>query len=78
MELRRWPRKNDPGSIRARQEALSDRLDGEREVFSHDLAPFTKATEGLTGGAMVPVAVVGPLDVDVGRYELNESDGRLV
>jgi hypothetical protein len=63
VELRRWPRRNDPDSIRARQEKLAPRLDGEREVFAHDLAPFASATEALTGVALVPVAVVGPLDI---------------
>jgi hydroxymethylglutaryl-CoA reductase (NADPH) len=78
VELRRWPRKNDPDSIRARQEELAPRLDGEREVFEHDLTPFAKATEAITGVALVPVAVVGPLDVELGDYALQEPDGRLV
>ncbi len=78
MELRRWPRKNDPDSIRARQDELAPRLDGEREVFEHDLAPFAGATEAVTGVAMVPVAVVGPVDVELGDYELQEPEGRLV
>ncbi len=78
MELRRWPRKNDPDSIRARQEELAPRLDGEGEVFAHDLAPFASATEALTGVALVPVAVVGPIDVELGDYALEEPDGRLV
>jgi hydroxymethylglutaryl-CoA reductase (NADPH) len=78
VELRRWPRKNDPDSIRARQEELAPRLDGEREVFEHDLTPFAKATEAITGVALVPVAVVGPLDVELGDYALEEPDGRLV
>jgi hydroxymethylglutaryl-CoA reductase (NADPH) len=78
VELRRWPRKNDPESIRARQDALSKHLDGEGEVFGHDLAPFAKATEALTGVAVVPVAVVGPLSVELGAYELEEPEGRLV
>jgi hydroxymethylglutaryl-CoA reductase (NADPH) len=77
VELRKWPRKNDPDSIRARQDALSERLDGEGEVFGHDLAPFAKATEALTGVAVVPVAVVGPLTVELGAYELEEPEGRL-
>jgi hydroxymethylglutaryl-CoA reductase (NADPH) len=77
VELRRWPRKNDPESIRQRQEALASRLDGS-EVFEHDLAPFATATEALTGVALVPVAVVGPIDVELGEYELEEPDGRLV
>ena len=78
MELRRWPRKNDADSIRARQEALASRLDGESHVFDHDLEPFAKATEALTGAALVPVAVVGPIDVELGRYELEEPEGSVV
>jgi hydroxymethylglutaryl-CoA reductase (NADPH) len=76
MELRRWPRKNDPDSIRARQAALDGRVGG--EVLAHDLAPFARSTEALTGVAVVPVAVVGPLDVEFGEYELQEPEGRLV
>ena len=78
MELRRWPRKNDPDSIRARQDELAPRLDGEGEVFAHDLTPFAKATEAITGVALVPVAVVGPIDVELGDYSLEEPDGRVV
>ena len=78
MELRRWPRKNDPDSIRARQEELAPRLDGEREVFEHDLTPFARATEAITGVALVPVAVVGPIDVEFGEYALEEPEGRVV
>jgi hydroxymethylglutaryl-CoA reductase (NADPH) len=78
VELRKWPRKNDPESIRARQEVVSDRLDGEGEVFGHDLVPFAKATEALTGVAVVPVAVVGPIAVELGAYELEEPEGRLL
>jgi hydroxymethylglutaryl-CoA reductase (NADPH) len=78
VELRRWPRKNDPDSIKARQEALASRLDGGPEVFEHDLEPFARATEALTGVAVVPVAVVGPIDVELGEYELEEPEGGLV
>ena len=78
MELRRWPRKNDADSIRARQEALASRLDGESHVFDHDLEPFAKATEALTGAALVPVAVVGPIDVELGHYDLEEPEGSVV
>jgi hydroxymethylglutaryl-CoA reductase (NADPH) len=78
VELRRWPRKNDPDSIRARQEELASRLDGESHVFDHDLEPFAKATEALTGAALVPVAVVGPIDIELGDYELEEPEGRVV
>jgi len=73
---RRWPRKNDPESIRVRQEELAG-LVGDGEVFRHDLAPFAQATEALTGVAVLPVAVVGPIDVDLGEYELEEPKGLL-
>src|ERR671928_1627808 len=73
METRRWPRRNDPESIRARQQALG--LDG--EVTAHDLAPFAGAQESLTGVAVTPVSVVGPLSISLGEYELTEPDGRV-
>ena len=38
MELRRWPRKNDPDSIRARQEVVRD-LTADGEVLWDDLEP---------------------------------------
>jgi hydroxymethylglutaryl-CoA reductase (NADPH) len=74
MDVRKWPRKNDPESIRARQDALG--LDG--DVTGIDLDPFLRAQEMLTGAAVIPVSVVGPLDVDLGEYELREPDGAVV
>jgi hydroxymethylglutaryl-CoA reductase (NADPH) len=74
VEMRKWPRKNDAGSIKARQQALG--LDG--EVTGIDLAPFTRAQEMLTGAAVTPVSVVGPLEVELGEYELSEPDGEVV
>jgi hydroxymethylglutaryl-CoA reductase (NADPH) len=56
-----------------RQELLG--LEG--PVVEHDLAPFAKATEALTGAMLVPVAVVGPLQVELGEYELEEPEGRV-
>jgi hydroxymethylglutaryl-CoA reductase (NADPH) len=70
----KWPRKNDADSIRARQEALE--LDG--EVTGIDLEPFVKAQEMLTGAAVIPVSVVGPLEIELGEYELREPDGGVV
>ena len=37
-----------------------------------------KATEAITGVAVVPVAVVGPVELELGDYELEEPEGRLV
>jgi hydroxymethylglutaryl-CoA reductase (NADPH) len=73
VDGRRWPRKNDPESIRARQDALA--LDG--VVTSMDLAPYASANEMLTGAAVIPVSVVGPLELELGDYELEEPFGRL-
>jgi hydroxymethylglutaryl-CoA reductase (NADPH) len=77
VELKRWPRKNDPDSIRARQDELRG-LTRDGEVFSHDLAPFARAQEAVTGVAVIPVSVIGPLDLELGEYELEEPFGRLV
>ncbi len=76
MELRRWPRKNDPASIKARQEALDGRVDA--EVFEADLTPWVKAQEALTGVSVIPTSVIGPLTVSLGEYELEEPEGAVV
>jgi hydroxymethylglutaryl-CoA reductase (NADPH) len=73
MELKRWPRKNDAASIKARQKTLG--LNG--GVTGIDLSPYANAQEMLTGAAVIPVSVVGPLDVELGQYELEEPFGRV-
>jgi hydroxymethylglutaryl-CoA reductase (NADPH) len=78
MELRRWPRKNDPESIRARQAALRSVVGDDGEVFWDELEPWTRAQEALTGVAVIPVGVVGPVVVEFGEYELEEPDGHVV
>ena len=47
-------------------------------MVEHDLEPYAKATEALTGVAPVPVAVVGPVELELGEYELEDPEGRLV
>src|SRR5918995_1558614 len=74
MELRRWPRKNDPESIRARQQTVRD-LTSDGEVLWDDLEPWSRANEALTGVAVLPVSVIGPLTVSLGDYSLREPDG---
>jgi hydroxymethylglutaryl-CoA reductase (NADPH) len=73
MELRKWPRRNDAESVAARQQALNGRVDP--EVFAHDVSPWASAQEALTGVAVVPVSVIGPLTVSLGDYELSEPEG---
>jgi hydroxymethylglutaryl-CoA reductase (NADPH) len=64
-----WPRKNDPASIRTRQQLTG--IDG--LPASVDLTPFTQAAEALTGVAVIPVSVC-PVRIDLGAYELT-GDG---
>ena len=73
--MQRWPRKNDADSIRARQDALRDRVGA--EVLSHDVTPWASAQEAVTGAVLIPVSVVGPLLVELGTYELEEPEGTL-
>ena len=68
----RWPRKNDPASIKSRQELLG--VDG--LVTSIDLEPFLGAAEALTGVAVIPVSAC-PVTIDLGSYEL-DNEGSLV
>ena len=76
-DLRKWPRRNDAASIRARQETVR-RLTSDGEVLWEDLEPWARAQEALTGVAVIPVSVIGPLTVSLGDYELSEPDGNLI
>lgn len=74
----RWPRRNDARSIATRQDALRGQgHDGEPLWEAERLEPWARATEALTGVAVLPVAVVGPLELDLGEYELEEPAGTL-
>jgi hydroxymethylglutaryl-CoA reductase (NADPH) len=75
MELRKWPRRNDVQSIHARREAIRSAVGD--EPLSHDDEAWTRAQEAHTGAAVLPVAVVGPLVIDLAQYELGEPSGRL-
>ena len=66
--MARLPRKNDPDSIRARQEALG--------LPKVDLEPWAKAAESVTGLVSIPVSVA-QLQVSLGEYELSD-DGAVV
>ena len=62
--MARLPRKNDPDSVRARQQAL-----GLPEL---DLEPYTRAAETVTGLVAIPVSVA-QLPVSLGEYELSQE-----
>ena len=71
----RWPRKNDAESIRARRDAIRGVV-GDGPLALDDEA-WSRAQESHTGAAVIPVSVVGPLVVELGRYELEEPAGTL-
>ena len=75
VKPRRWPRKNDPDSVRARQDAVREAVGD--EVLAHDLTAYADSQESLTGAMVIPVAVVGPIELDLAEYALSESDGTL-
>src|SRR5581483_10133473 len=60
----RLPRKNDPASVRARQQALG--------LPEADLAPYARAAESVAGLVSIPVSVA-QLSVSLGEYELSEE-----
>src|ERR1700746_2732279 len=68
LRPRRLSRKNDPDSVRARQQAL--------DVPEVDLEPYARAAESVTGLVSIPVSVA-QLGVSLGEYELSE-DGEVV
>ena len=43
-----------------------------------ELSPWENANEALTGVAVIPVSVIGPVPISLGRYELREPDGAVV
>jgi hydroxymethylglutaryl-CoA reductase (NADPH) len=46
------------------------------EAFAVDLERFAAAQEMVTGMAVIPVGIVGPVRVELGRYERSEDDGQ--
>jgi hydroxymethylglutaryl-CoA reductase (NADPH) len=64
----RLSRKNDPASVRARQEALG--------LPEADLEPYAKVAESVTGFVSIPVSVA-QLAVSLGEYELSD-DGDVI
>jgi hydroxymethylglutaryl-CoA reductase (NADPH) len=46
-------------------------------VTQIDLSPFVNAQEMLTGAAVIPVSVVGPVELELGEYELEEPFGHV-
>ncbi len=78
-----WPRKNTPEQIAQRQAALRA-LPGWDPAFDFiwrwplPAEEFARAQEALTAHTVLPVAVVGPLRVSLGRYRLHPESGHPV
>jgi hydroxymethylglutaryl-CoA reductase (NADPH) len=78
-----WPRRNTPEHIRDRQErlrALPQWNSADDFVWEWPQPPeqFAGMLESLTAHMVLPVSVVGPLPVSLGRYRVAEPDGALV
>lgn len=79
---RSWPHKNNPGDVEARRDVLRG-LPGwtpdDDFIFQWpvDPAPFLAMQECTVGYVALPVAVVGPLPVELGEYEI-DRDGDLL
>lgn len=76
--LPHWPRANRPEAIRQRQDHLRHLPHWEEphhHVLSWPVATETLASfqECLTGHTVLPVGVVGPLTINLGRYQLDDS-----
>jgi hydroxymethylglutaryl-CoA reductase (NADPH) len=78
-----WPRRNTPEHIRERQQRLRALPHWDP---SHDFVwewprppeEYTGMLEALTAHMVLPVSVVGPLCVELGRYRIDEPSGDLV
>jgi hydroxymethylglutaryl-CoA reductase (NADPH) len=76
--LRGWPRKNTPEAQAERAQRVREAAglgDEHDEAFAVDLERFGAAQEMLTGVAVIPVGVVGPVLVELGSYEREEPSG---
>jgi hydroxymethylglutaryl-CoA reductase (NADPH) len=80
---RPWPRKNTPEQIEARQDILRGlpQWDPAHDfVFGWPVPPerLGGVLEALTAHTVLPVSVVGPLRLKLGKYHVDEVDGSLV
>ena len=77
---RGWPRRNTAEARAEREQLLRGAagLDGaDGGAFAVDLDRLGNVQEMVTGVAVIPVGVV-PVPIELGRYRVEEADGRLV
>src|ERR1051325_1985525 len=80
---RPWPRKNTADQITERQARLRGMpgwIPAHEVIFERNAAleSYARFMESITATASLPVAVLGPLRVSLGRYSLDPVDGALV
>jgi len=80
---RPWPRKNTADQITERQARLRGMpgwMPAHEVIFERNAAleSYARFMESITATASLPVAVLGPLRVSLGRYSLDPVDGALV
>ncbi len=78
-----WPRKNTPEQVAERQGAVQALPHWNHEhdfIFDwpRPAEEFAGAQEALTAHMVLPVGVVGPLRLDLGRYHVDAETGALV
>ena len=78
-----WPRKNTPEQIAERQAALRAQpyWDPTHDfIWQWPLAAeeFARTQEALTAHMVLPVGIVGPLRVNLGRYRVHAETGQLI
>jgi len=78
-----WPRSNAPRRVEERQAALQTLPHWDHRFdfiwdWPRPLEEFAGAQEALSAHMVLPVGVVGPLAISVGRYHVDDDDGRLV
>ncbi len=80
---RLWPRKNTPEQMAERREAIRALPHWKAEhdfVFAwpRPVEAYAGVQEALTAHLVIPVAIVGPLRLSLGRYAVDPTDGRIV
>lgn len=75
-KTRTWPHKNGAEDIVERQERLKPLLGDEASLLYESPVPMeslSKFQECLTSHMVLPVGIVGPLEVELGSYRLDET-----
>lgn len=78
-----WPRKNTPEQMQERQEGIRalPHWDPTHDfVFDwpRPVEAYAGAQEALTAHMVLPVGIVGPLRLSLGRYAVDPADGHIV